>query len=226
MTTRSDIQPYAVFDFDGTVLDGHSPVMLVAMLFSAHAMPIRTGLSIALWGLRYKLRLPHDQQVVRQRIFNLFRGRPATEIDGMMERFYHDVIAKHVRPAARREIAGYRERDIPVVICSASFDSIVTYAARDLGVTAQLSTKMEVVDGVYTGRLDGAPVEGLGKRSAFVSYADRENGPGRWTLLAAYGDHYSDERLLELAEHPVAVDPDSRLRRIARRRGWEVRQWR
>jgi HAD superfamily hydrolase (TIGR01490 family) len=225
MAGKTGIQPYVVFDFDGTVLDGHSPVMLVRELFLSRAMPLFTGLAVGLWGLRYKLRLPHDQQIVRQRIFNLFKGHPAAEVDGILERFYYDVIAKRVHEDARHEIASYRKRDIPVIICSASFDPIIKHAAVDLGVTAQISTRMEVVDGCYTGRIADRAVEGEGKRTKFVSYANSMSGEYGWTLLAAYGDHYTDAKLLELAERPVAVNPDNKLKRIARARDWEMREW-
>lgn len=225
MTSQSDIQSIAVFDFDGTVLDGHSPVMLVTTLFFSHAMPVRTGLAIGWWGLRYKLRLPHEQEGVRNRIFGLFAGNEAAELDRMLARFYTDVISKRVRADARREIDCYRHRGIPVILASASFEAIVRCAAEDLGASGQISTKMEIVDGKYTGEVKGEPVQGLGKRDAFIRYANDRCGEGNWRIVAAYGDHYSDEPLLEMADNPVAVNPDNKLQRIAKTRGWEIREW-
>jgi phosphoserine phosphatase len=41
----------------------------------------------------------------------------------------------------------------------------------------------------------------------------------------AYGDHHSDVPMLEMAQHPVAVTPDSTLTREARRNEWQIAHW-
>jgi phosphoserine phosphatase len=40
-----------------------------------------------------------------------------------------------------------------------------------------------------------------------------------------YSDSITDLPLLERVSHPVAVNPDARLRRIAERRGWRIERW-
>lgn len=225
MTREQEIHKFAVFDLDGTVLDGHSPVMLVETLFFSHAMPVRTGIAVAWWGLRYKMRLPHDQEAVRKRIFSLFAGRPTDEVDHMLEHFYDDVVSKHVRNDARREIEAYQHDGIPVVLVSASFEAIVKRAANDLGAYAQISTQMEEANGTYTGKVSGRSVQGVGKRDAFSEWADSACGVGNWEIVAAYGDHYTDEQIMLMARYPVAINPDNKLKRIASEHGWEIREW-
>jgi HAD superfamily hydrolase (TIGR01490 family) len=223
---ETDVRKFVVFDFDGTIIEGHSPVMLVRTLASQHVIPLRVASAIAWWGARYKLRLPYNEATARHLIFRTLAGLPAALVDAALERFYSEVVVAHVFEDARREIMGYAGQGISIVIASASFVPIVRAAAADLGAEAQLSTEMESADGCYTGRVLGVPVQGTDKRDAFVRYADNSCGTGNWRLVAAYGDHRSDEPLLELAERPVAVNPDRHLMHIARERGWETREWR
>lgn len=219
------IQRFVAFDFDGTILDGHSPVMLVKSLFFTRIMPIHTVLAISWWAFRYKFRLPHEQEEVREKIFALFKDKSAVDANKMMEYLYETEISTHLRIDALAEMRAYQELGVPVVIVSASFEPIVARAATELGAFAQISTKMEIVDDCYTGNIGSCPVEAKEKAEAFRHYADSVAGPGNWALQAAYGDHHTDVYLLEMAEHPVAVCPDLKLKRIARQRGWDIVEW-
>jgi HAD superfamily hydrolase (TIGR01490 family) len=223
--TDSEKQRFVVFDFDGTILAGHSPVMLVKSLLRRRIIPISTLLSVAWWGFRYKMHLPHEQCEVRKQIFNIFKDLSARDVDKIMEHLYDTEISRWLRRDALETIRTYQELGVPVIIVSASFEAIVKRAAVELGAFAQLSTKMEIVDDRYTGEVGSTPVEGLEKRRAFVEFADGMCGSGNWELLAAYGDHHTDIELLELARRPVAVTPDGKLRRIAHARKWEIVNW-
>ncbi|NTU88950.1 MAG: haloacid dehalogenase-like hydrolase [Actinobacteria bacterium] len=219
------IQKFVVFDFDGTILEGHSPVMLVKSLLTKRVMPICTVLAIGWWALRYKLRLPHEQSEVREKIFDLFKDLPADEVDKMMEHLYASEISRWLRKDALEVIHIYQDMGIPVVLVSASFEAIVKRAAVELGAFAQLSTRMKIVNNCYTGEVLGTPVEGEEKLRAFERYANDACGEGNWELVAAYGDHHSDVPLLRSAHRPVAVTPDRRLKRIAESRHWEIVHW-
>jgi phosphoserine phosphatase len=78
----------------------------------------------------------------------------------------------------------------------------------------------EVVDGVYTGREGGPFNYREGKAEAIRALAEREG----IDLAAsyAYSDSESDLPMLRLVGHPVAVNPDTELARVARAEGWEI----
>ena len=105
---------------------------------------------------------------------------------------------------------------------------IVTAASQELAeILAQVmafdgaigSSFSEVVDGVYTGRPAGLFVYRSGKATAIEELAAREG----IDLAAsyAYSDSESDLPMLRAVGHPVAVNPDGALARIAREQGWE-----
>jgi phosphoserine phosphatase len=87
----------------------------------------------------------------------------------------------------------------------------------DGGIGSRFS---EVRDGVYTGRPTGLFIYGAGKAQAIVELAERE-GLDLATSYA-YSDSASDLPMLRLVGHPVAVNPDQELARIARDEGWDV----
>jgi phosphoserine phosphatase len=105
-------------------------------------------------------------------------------------------------------------------IVSASPQEIVEPLARSLGMTGAIGTRMRVVAGHYTGEIDGPFVYGAGKAEAIEKLAsDLGYDPER---SYAYSDSVSDLPMMEMVGHPVAVNPDSELERVAHERGWPI----
>ena len=216
----------AVFDFDGTSIDGNSPVKLVVFLRRKRLLAKRVLSRIMLWGAAYKLRLPQNESWVRGAVFSSFEGCKQAEVDDMLERFYDDYVDECFRAEADGEIARHRATGREVWAVTATFEPIIRRAQQRHGFTRVYATKMAVDDhGCYTCEVDGQPCEGEEKINVIRREANRLFGPGNWVVTHAYGDHHSDVPMLELAEHPCAVDPDRPLRRLAHRLGWTILDW-
>jgi HAD superfamily hydrolase (TIGR01490 family) len=129
-------------------------------------------------------------------------------------------LSDRVRPESRRLVKMHHEAGRETWIVSASPYGIVAPLAATLGMTGAIATKGKVVDGYYTDQLDGPFVYGQGKVTAILELsADRG-----YDLVAsyAYSDSISDLPMLEAVGHPVAVNPDRELEKIAHDRGWPV----
>ena len=113
----------------------------------------------------------------------------------------------------------HRARGERVYIVSATLQEIVQHIADDLGFDGAIGSTCEIVDGVYTGRTLRA-AHGEGKARALRELADAEGFD--LSQSTAYSDSYSDVPFLEAVGHPVAANPDRKLRRIAAERGWPV----
>jgi phosphoserine phosphatase len=96
--------------------------------------------------------------------------------------------------------------------------------ADRLGLTGALGTISEIEDDLYTGRLVGDLLHGPAKAEAIIALAKREGLD--LSRCTAYSDSSNDIPMLSLVGHAVAVNPDAALRREARRRNWEVRDFR
>jgi HAD superfamily hydrolase (TIGR01490 family) len=106
-----------------------------------------------------------------------------------------------------------------VYIVSATLQEIVEAIADDLGFDGGLGTVCEVREGHYTGRaLRALHAE---SKAAVVRELAAESGL-ELSECTAYSDSHTDLPFLEAVGHPVAVNPDGDLRRVAADRGWPV----
>ncbi|GAA6489340.1 MULTISPECIES: HAD family hydrolase [Gordonibacter] len=216
----------AVFDFDGTSIEGNSPVLLVQHLMERGMLRKRVIFRILLWAAAYKLRLPQNESKVRSLVFTAFEGRSAEEVDRFLADFYDERIALLFRPEADAAMRAHAAAGDTVVVISATFEPIILRAMEHHPFAFQISTRMrKAPDGTYTREVEGLPVEGEEKIAAVQRFGDNRFGPGNWVLDSAYGDHHSDRAVLGAARHAFAVDPDRPLARTAREKGWTVLGW-
>ena len=221
-----DIVRVAVFDFDGTSIEGSSPSWLVNRLIFEHKISPLTSVKIGLWGVAYKWHLPQNESWVRGQVFRAFDGKPKEVVDKYLTDFYDNYIAKRFRPKADEAMRACADEGCEVLVVSATFEPIVLRAMESHPFTHQISTRMQVAeDGTYTRKVDGRPIEGDEKLVALKHFCDGRFGAGKWTLEYAYGDHHSDAPLLAAANHPFAVTPNTGLTRIAKRNGWPMLDW-
>ena len=108
----------------------------------------------------------------------------------------------------------------PIFICTAAAQEMAELLAIVLTFDGAVGSVAEVIDGVYTGREGGPFNYREGKAQAIRELAARED----IDLAAsyAYSDSESDLPMLRLVGHPVAVNPDKELARVAREEGWEI----
>jgi HAD superfamily hydrolase (TIGR01490 family) len=160
---------------------------------------------------------------VRDRILGAVRG---VRVDDLVA-LNADIVPKlmeRVRPESMRLIELHRDAGRSTYIVSASPIELVEPLARALGMTAGIGTRSVIVDGVYTGELDGPFCYGPGKVEAMEALAETEGLD--LDRCWAYSDSASDLPMLDAVGHPVAVNPDAKLQRHAERAGWPVVEFR
>ncbi|MFY0991046.1 HAD family hydrolase [Halomonas sp. C05BenzN] len=136
------------------------------------------------------------------------------------QQFMASKIEPHILPRGEELVARHRTRGDTLLIVTATNRFITGPIAERLGVDELIAVEPEVVDGRYTGRVEGIPSYREGKVKRLEAWlADKEI-----TLDDAwfYSDSHNDLALLELVDHPVAVDPDPTLREVAERKGWKI----
>jgi HAD superfamily hydrolase (TIGR01490 family) len=132
-----------------------------------------------------------------------------------------------LRPPVYKEAVMLAEQHMaggePVYLASAALQEVAEEIASRLGLSGALGSRAEVEDGVYTGRLERR-LYGQAKADAVVELAARE--ALELEASHAYSDSYSDVPFLEAVGHPVAVNPDRDLRRVAAARRWPIEHFR
>lgn len=217
------IHELAVFDFDGTCINGNSPVLLVRRLIRKRQLKLSVILRIFIWATAYKLRLPQNEFWIRGLVFRAFKGKEKAQVDDFLESFYNEVISNRFRPGINEIMKRHKELGRRVLVVSASFDPLIAKAQARNEIDVQISTHMQIdANGCYLDKVQGIPVEGKEKVRAIKRYANKEFGEGAWCVAYAYGDHHSDIPMLNLARNPYPVTPDRPLMRHAKRKHWPV----
>ncbi len=216
----------AVFDYDGTSVDGQSGSLFTTYLFTHGMMSLPRALRLGWWGARYKLHLPYRQDEARELVFGALGEMEPERIAEVMRNFHDEVLGKKYRRKAIEEVARRRAEGCVTLLVSATFDVIADAAAEVLGVDAVIATRMERdARGHYTGRVEGTVVAGPQKYRAVADWCDKKYGAGAWQLAYAYGDHHSDEDLLSHARTAYAVCPGQSLKSAAKKHGWQILDW-
>jgi HAD superfamily hydrolase (TIGR01490 family) len=215
----------AFFDLDRTLLRRSSSLALAGP-FRRRGLISRTALlRAALWQALFVVRGASAEAVRRaaEEGLGVLRGMTTGELQALVAESLEPVLRPLVYGEPVELARQHQARGEPVYIVSAALQEIVDELARDLGFDGAIGTVAEVREGVYTGRTLHA------RHSAGKADAVRELAGSEGLELAAstaYSDSYTDLPFLEAVGHPVAVNPDRRLRRIAAERGWPVLRFR
>jgi HAD superfamily hydrolase (TIGR01490 family) len=207
----------AFFDLDRTLLRRSSALALAPTFRKRKLISRRQLARAAAWQVMFMLRGASADAVKRAAEEGMFvlRGYSPKEMQTLVVESMERVLKPLVYSESLDLVELHRSRGEPVYIVSATLQEIVQVIADDLNFDGALGTLCEVVDGKYTGRAT-RPLHAENKARCI-----KELG---YDLAAstAYSDSHTDLPFLEAVGHPVAVNPDRKLRRIASERGWPV----
>jgi phosphoserine phosphatase len=118
------------------------------------------------------------------------------------------------------EAYGHQDAGRRVYIVTAASQELAEVLAHVLVLDGGIGMRSEVRDGVYTGKPAGPFTYRDGKAEAIRELAGREGID--LTESYAYSDSESDLPMMRAVGHPVAVNPDRELERVAREEGWRI----
>ena len=104
------------------------------------------------------------------------------------------------------------------VITSETLSFLVKEISNGLGVEHFFGTDAEIVNGSYTGKVSGRPNFSEEKVRRIKNWI----GDRSFEDIYAYSDSIHDLALLEFSNFPTAVNPDTQLLEIAKKRRWKI----
>lgn len=195
----------AVFDVDGTLT-----VRDCVIPFTRRV----AGTSRLLRGiLRQPVRIfsalrSRDRDAVKAVFAEIaFAGIDATDLDNHGIAFADEVYSGWMRDDVARRFRWHQEQGHVVVLVSASFETYLAPLGDLLEADAVLCTRLEMVDGVATGRLDGPNCRGAEKVQRIARWCE-ESGLSLESVEYAYGDSKGDLEMLALARNSFYVAKD------------------
>ena len=211
----------AFFDLDKTVIARSSTLAFGRPFYQGGLVNRRAVLKSSYAQFVYLVAGADADQMDRMRDYlkRLCAGWDVQQVRDIVDETLHDLIDPLVYDEAVSLIEGHHAEGREVVIVSTSGEEIVRPIAEMVGADTAIATRMVVADGRYTGEIEFYAY-GVHKAEAMAELA-AERG---WDLAEcyAYSDSMTDLPMLEAVGHPVAVNPDKGLRRVAVERGWQV----
>ena len=211
----------AFFDLDKTLMEGSSAFHFARASYNAGQLSRRQLARDVRDNVRFRLKGSTDEatDALRTRVYEAIAGRRVLDLQRLTPQVLAGILPR-VYPQML-EVA-YRHQDAgrKVYIVTAASNEIAELLAHVLVFDGGIGARSEVRDGVYTGRPEGPFTYREGKAEAIRAMAEREgiDLSDSW----AYSDSESDMPMLRVVGHPVAVNPDAELARVAREQGWEI----
>ncbi len=214
----------AYFDLDKTLLATSTTMALSTPMHRQGIISAKTLARGVVAQLPYLLVGADEEQTTRMmdRVAAMSAGVEQARVLAVVEQALSTAIEPAVYAEALDIVAGHHRAGHDVVVVSASIEEMVAPVARLVGADRCVASRMQVVDGRYTGRVERALLHGE-KVVALRDDARRRNID--LSRSWAYSDSISDLPMLEAVGHPVATNPDRELRAVAADKGWPVRDF-
>jgi len=222
-----DLTAAAFFDVDNTMMQGASLFHFARGLATRKFFTTRDIMKFAFRQVKFRVIGSEDLAdagEARTAALGFVAGRSVDEIVALGEEIYDELMAERIYAGTRRFAEQHLAAGQRVYLVTATPVELAQLIARRLGLTGALGTVAETRDGRYTGRLVGEMLHGPAKAVAVRALAAREGLNLR--RCTAYSDSINDVPMLSAVGNAVAINPDSSLRRLARRRGWPIHDFR
>lgn len=210
----------AIFDLDNTLLGGDSDYLWGEFLVENNLVD-----SVSYqWANQdfYQQYLAGTMDIFEFLAFQLkpLADNKLADLERWRTQFLAEKIDPLILPAAQKLIAHHRLQGDTLLIITATNSFITAPIAQKLGIPHLIATEAEMIDGQYTGNVAGTPSYQHGKVERLQDWLSTQNQ----TLAGSYfySDSHNDLPLLNMVEHPIAVDSDPKLLAIAKQHGWKT----
>ncbi|MBL9036946.1 MAG: HAD-IB family hydrolase [Archangium sp.] len=212
----------AFFDIDGTLIRTN-----VVHAYAYYAQNAGSVASIVGRSLDTAAKLPLfgvlnlvDRKIFNEFFYRSYAGLSQDRLLTLTEDLFDDVIRDAIYPRAKDLLDEARRAGCRIVFVTGALDFTMQPLARYLGADDLIANRMQFVGGVATGKVIPPIIEGANKANVIRAYCEQHH----LSLMQshAYSDSASDYAMLTVVGRPTAVNPDLRLRALARSYDWPV----
>ncbi len=212
----------ALFDVDRTLVDVHTGELFVRFQRELGELRAVDLLRKKYFLFQYAIGRMNAEQVARF-LGEEYRGQSADALNERCRGWFDSYVRKWVSRVGRERVRQHKDRGHIVAIVTSTLRQMAQPLADDLGIEHLICSDLNVDDGRFTGSFELPLSYGAGK--VVHARALLESLGASLDNAIYYSDSITDLPLLEAVKRPVAVNPDWRLRTVARRRGWPIEIW-
>lgn len=213
----------ALFDLDRTLVRKETASLYVRFQRDRGEASLRDLLRVLYWVGQYTLGII-DVQAVAARALEDYAGTSETVLSARCDEWFASHVEPHIADLGRLAVERHRARGDALAIVTGATVYTARPLARRLRIDHIVASELEIdARGCFTGK----PVQPLCIGEGKVRRAERLAAELGFPLEEAtfYSDSLTDLPLLERVGSPIVVNPDPRLARVARQRGWAVERW-
>ena len=210
----------AIFDLDNTLIGGDSDYLWGEFLCEIGAVNAKTHREK---NEHYFQQYNHGSLDIHE--YSEFAIEPLSrfnmdELASMHEQFIAEKIKPIVLDKAQQLIDKHKSQGDTILVITATSRFVTEAIVNLYGIDNILAIEAEIVDGRYTGKIVGIPTYASGKVDNLMPWL-KENDE---TLEGSsfYSDSHNDIPLLELVDHPIAVNPNAALKTYAEDKNWPI----
>ncbi len=212
----------ALFDFDGTIIAGYSATALLQEKFKRREMGLEEIIETANVMAQYNAGNMGFSGLMTGAA-KFMKGTTEDSFTQFGEELYQKHIARKVYPETRAIIRAHQAKGHTVAIVSSATIYQIAPTARDLDIEHVLCSQYEVIDGAFTGEIVRPLCFGEGKVIAAEKLVASHDIDLAQSFF--YSDSSDDLELLEAVGKPRVLNPNTKLRTIARERDWPVQNF-
>jgi len=161
-----------------------------------------------------------DRKTFNEFFYRYYAGLSEDRLLTLAEEMFEDLLKPAIFPKARDLIEEARRSGCKIVLVTGALDFTVRPLLKYLQADDMIANKMQYVGGIATGKVIPPIIEGANKAYAVREYCVREKLALEKSY--AYSDSASDYAMLAIVGRPTAVNPDIRLRALARAYQWPI----
>jgi HAD superfamily hydrolase (TIGR01490 family) len=184
---------------------------------------LRDTARVSWWMLQYTLGVVDAEEVAVRAVAQV-AGMAETVLAHRCDDWFRTDVETHICDEARRAVQRHRDAGDVIAIVTGAFRYAGDPCARALGIAHVVATELEIDSaGAFTGK----HVQPLNYGAGKITRTERLATALGLSLDDAifYSDSISDLPLFDRVSERIVVNPDPRLRRVARHRGWRIERW-
>ncbi len=220
----NELSKFAVFDFDGTLREGHISQFFMDELYkNALFDEVEYKLQKTLFDQHTSGKLSYSEWLDQWAISwgSAFKGYQRKDVREIAKNVFQRG-KKELFISSKEIIEFFNRKNYKTVIISGGASEVIELFAEYLGVEFSIATDLESIDGVYTGRMLSETHTSEGKREYLKAFLQ---GHGVEEPLFVFGDSIGDQGILELAKNPIALNSDKELELIAGAKSWSMKTY-
>lgn len=210
----------AFFDIDGTLVKCLTQQVLAKVLAEKKIFSKTQYIKVLFWFILYKAGLINGSIKIRESIYLAFRNRPKKDFEAIFSETALKIIASQICLEMKNIIRSHKIHGDLVFAISGSILDLVKPICDEVDIQNIFATRLLFIDDYYTGAWDGDILEGTNKTKLIEFISQKYNISLCESF--AYSDSISDLPMLKIVGHPVAVNPDIKLKKVAYRNRWPI----